>query len=336
MPHTAVVVLNYNGAALLRRYLPAVLRHSPPGSVVVADNGSDDDSRELLAHCFPQARLMPFERNLGYAGGYNRALGELGCDYCVLLNSDVAPLPGWLEPLERLLDQHPDVAACQPKILSDADPSRFEYAGAAGGFLDRLGYPYCRGRLFDHVESDHGQYDDTAECHWASGAALMVRRQAFLDAGGLDADFFAHMEEIDLCWRLRLRGFRVMAVGGAAVRHLGGGSLPYGDERKVMLNFRNNLTMLTKNLRGRWWVLTVLCRLLLDGVAAAAFLVGGHLKSALAVAKAHGAFYRALPGTLRKRRAIAAHDAAQAPLAPYSVVWRSLVRGHHTYSSLQA
>ncbi len=229
MEKTAVIILNWNGERLLREYLPEVLRNTPENHarVIVADNGSTDGSRELLRRDFPQVEVWEFPENYGFAEGYNVAIARAS-EYptVVLLNSDVAPDPGWIEALQEYMDAHPEVAACQPKLLSYTDPSRFEYAGAAGGFIDRNGYPYCRGRIFDTCETDSGQYDTPLKVDWATGACLFVRRELYLRVGGLDKAFFAHMEEIDLCWRLRLAGFDIAAVPAATVRHLGGGSLP--------------------------------------------------------------------------------------------------------------
>ena len=292
----AVIILNWNGAALLRRYLPSVVEHTRAdiADVIVADNGSTDDSLRVLADEFPSVETIRFDENHGFAGGYNRALAavEGDYDYAVLLNSDVRVADDWLSPLLTFMEEHPEVTAVQPKIMSDTEPTKFEYAGAAGGYLDRHGYPYCRGRIFDTVETDNGQYDTPAEIHWASGAAMMVRIADYLAAGGLDEEFFAHMEEIDLCWRLRLRGGKIMAVPSAKVYHLGGGSLPVGNPRTTYLNFRNSLLMLHKNLpqKVRGGLLTR--RRLLDTIAWARFLIGGHTADAKAILDAHRDFRR--------------------------------------------
>ena len=242
----AVVILNWNGAALLQRFLPSVCAHTPAhlADIVVADNGSTDNSVELLAREFPQVLLLPFPRNYGFAEGYNRALDELDYEYTVLLNSDVEVTAHWLEPLLEFVESHPDVAACQPKIRSLREPEKFEYAGAAGGFIDRYGYPFCRGRLFGTLETDCGQYDDPLDIFWASGAALFVRTAVYREVGGLDPGFFAHMEEIDLCWRIHLAGYRIAVVPQSRVHHQGGASLDAANPQKTYLNFRNNLLML--------------------------------------------------------------------------------------------
>lgn len=290
----AVIILNWNGEKLLGEFLPSVDRFTPRriADVIVADNGSTDGSLGLLRRDFPDVAVLPFDKNLGFAAGYNRALRETGYRYTVLLNSDVAVKDDWLTPLFDYMEAHPDVAACQPKIRSYRNPAMFEYAGAAGGFLDRNGYPYCRGRIFASVEPDNGQYDDTVDVDWASGACLMVRTADYEAVGGLDASFFAHMEEIDLCWRLRRSGRRVVAVGDAAVFHLGGGSLPAENPRKTYLNFRNNLLMLRKNLPAGRRRSALIRRRLLDTVAWAKMMATLDFANASAVLKAHRDYRR--------------------------------------------
>jgi hypothetical protein len=290
-PSTSVIILNWNGEKMLRRYLPSVLANtdSALGEVIVADNGSSDRSLDMLAEDFPQVRVLRLDKNYGFAEGYNRAISMVDTEYVVLLNSDVRPAEGWLAPLvEAMADG--TVGACQPKLLSDVEPEKFEYAGACGGFIDKHGYPYCRGRIFDTVETDRGQYDAPMSVEWASGAALMVRRDVYERVGGLDSAFFAHMEEIDLCWRIRRAGMAVKVVPSAAVYHLGGGTLPQGNPRKVYLNFRNNLLMLHKNLpkgvrRGR-----LFARRLYDTLAFGLFVAKRDWKSAAAVLHAHRDF----------------------------------------------
>lgn len=290
----AVIILNWNGEKLLSEFLPSVDRFTPRriADVIVADNGSTDGSLDLLRRDFPDVAVLPFDKNLGFAAGYNLALRETGYRYTVLLNSDVAVKDDWLTPLFDYMEAHPDVAACQPKIRSYRNPAMFEYAGAAGGFLDRNGYPYCRGRIFASVEPDNGQYDDTVDVDWASGACLMVRTADYEAVGGLDASFFAHMEEIDLCWRLRRSGRRVVAVGDAAVFHLGGGSLPAENPRKTYLNFRNNLLMLRKNLPAGRRRSALIRRRLLDTVAWAKMMATLDFANASAVLKAHRDYRR--------------------------------------------
>lgn len=294
MKPVAVIILNWNGEKLLREFLPSVVANTDTSiaDVIVADNGSTDGSRELLRKEFPQVKLLEFDENLGFAGGYNRALRETGYRYTLLLNSDVETPAGWLTPLHNFMEAHPDAAACQPKILSYKQKGKFEYAGAAGGFIDRNGYPYCRGRIFDTVEDDNGQYDIPVEVFWATGAALMVRTDLYEKAGGLDERFFAHMEEIDLCWRLSLMGHTLWCVPASHVYHLGGGSLPAANPRKTYLNFRNNLLLLHKNLPAADLRGALLRRRLLDTVAWAKFILTLDLPNASAILRAHRDFRR--------------------------------------------
>ncbi|MCM1510419.1 MAG: glycosyltransferase family 2 protein [Clostridium sp.] len=268
---------------MMRRFLPSVVSNTEGAEIVVADNGSDDDSLMMLESEFPSVRIVPFDRNLGFAEGYNRAIGIVESEYIVLLNSDVETPEGWLSPLVKYMDANPDVAACQPKLLAFNDKDSFEYAGGAGGFLDRFGYPFCRGRVFGVVEKDHGQYDDVCDIHWATGACMMVRRSVYLESGGLDGRFFAHNEEIDLCWRMRLFGCRVVCVPWSHVYHLGGGTLPQGNPRKTYLNFRNNLTMLYKNLPDRYLYKVMRWRLVLDYVAMLQSLLKGNVADIKAI-----------------------------------------------------
>lgn len=290
----SVIILNWNGAKLLREFLPSVITHTPDGiaDIVVADNGSTDSSINVIRDEFPTVRLMRFEENLGFAGGYNRAIAETDTKYIVLLNSDVAVDRDWLTPLYTFMERNDDVAACQPKIRAYTARDRFEYAGAAGGFLDRNGYPYCRGRLFDTIERDEGQYDTSIDVDWASGACLMVRRDVYQRVGGLDTAFFAHMEEIDLCWRMRIAGYRIAAVGDSHVFHLGGGSLPASNPRKTYLNFRNNLLMLRKNLPGNARRTALFRRRLLDTVAWFRMIVTFDFKNSAALLRAHRDYRR--------------------------------------------
>lgn len=294
MKPVAVIILNWNGEKLLREFLPSVVANTDTSiaDVIVADNGSTDGSRELLRKDFPQVKLLEFDENLGFAGGYNRALRETGYRYTLLLNSDVETPAGWLTPLHNFMEAHPDAAACQPKILSYKQKEKFEYAGAAGGFIDRNGYPYCRGRIFDTVEDDNSQYDTPIEVFWATGAALMVRTDLYEKAGGLDERFFAHMEEIDLCWRLLLMGHTLWCVPASHVYHLGGGSLPAANPRKTYLNFRNNLLLLHKNLPAADLRGALLRRRLLDTVAWAKFILTLDLPNASAILRAHRDFRR--------------------------------------------
>ncbi|MBE6283112.1 MAG: glycosyltransferase family 2 protein [Mediterranea massiliensis] len=288
MDKVAIVILNWNGCEMLSRYLPSVLASSKQDGVVVyvADNGSTDNSVEMLRCDFPQVHLILLNENHGFADGYNLALKQVDAEYAVLLNSDVQVSLHWLEPLLSYMDAHPEVAACQPKIRSLRQPDSFEYAGAAGGYLDKYGYPYCRGRIMDKVEEDRGQYDSVAPIFWASGAALLIRLRDYFEAGGLDGRFFAHMEEIDLCWRLRARGRGIVCLPDSVVYHLGGATLQKERPRKTFLNFRNNLLMLYKNLPEAELKPVMRIRACLDYVAALKFLVTGQMAHARAVMQA--------------------------------------------------
>jgi hypothetical protein len=291
MGKTAVVILNHNGSSYLKKFLPGVLSNSVGAAVVVADNHSTDDSVEWVRGNFPAVQLIQLTRNEGFSRGYNLALRQVEADYYVLLNSDVEVTPGWLGPLVRLMNAQPDVAACQPKIRSFADKTKFEYAGAAGGYLDRWGYPFCRGRLFDTLEEDCSQYDDDRDIDWATGACMVVRAPAYWQAGGLDDHFFAHMEEIDLCWRLRNMGYRVRYCGESTVYHVGGGTLNKVHPRKTFLNFRNGIVLLYKNLpAGQVWF-TLFIRMVLDGLAAFKMLFSDGPAHFWAVIRAHFDFY---------------------------------------------
>ncbi len=299
----AVVILNWNGQELLETYLPSVVEHTRGlAGIYLADNASTDDSVELCQSRFRESvTVIQNTQNGGYARGYNQALKKIKADIFVLLNSDVAVTPGWLTPLITLFETHPEIAAAQPKIKDVKRPDFFEYAGAAGGFLDALGYPYCRGRIFDTCEKDNGQYNDTIDIQWASGACLFVRSQVFWDVGGLDEDFFAHQEEIDLCWRIKNRGYRIIACGSSEVFHLGGATLAAAHPKKTFYNFRNSLFALVKNVSAPRVFVCLLLRLILDGVAGLKFLLAGKLSHFMAVLKAHFSFYRYLFKMWRKR-----------------------------------
>jgi GT2 family glycosyltransferase len=293
MSRVSIVILNWNGKEYLRRFLPILIRHSalPGAEIVVADNGSTDDSLEFLAKEHPAIRVIRLDRNYGFSGGYNRALELLDTPYFLLLNSDIEVTEGWLAPLLAEMENDPGLAACTPKIMDLQHRDRFEYAGAAGGYIDQFGYTFCRGRIFDHLEEDHGQYDDPVDIFWGSGACLLVRAERFREAGGLDERFFAHMEEIDLCWRMQRMGHRIRYVPGSKVYHVGGGTLQRGHPRKTFLNFRNNLLMLHKNLSGGKRRRTVFVRMILDGISAFRFLLQGAGSDFSAVFRAHRAYY---------------------------------------------
>ena len=286
----SVVILNWNGAQMLRTYLPSVVKSCQQSAIsdqvelVVADNGSTDNSLEVLAKEFPTVKTIVLGQNYGFAEGYNRAIAQVDSEYVVLLNSDVETPEGWLEPLLDYLDAHSEIASVQPKVRSWRDKTRFEHAGAAGGYVNALGYPYCRGRRLWGVEKDQGQYDEVAIIDWTTGACMCVRTQIYKDLGGLDASFFAHMEEIDLCWRMRNHGWQLACVPASVVYHLGGGSLSYDNPRKTYLNHRNNLLMIYKNKRHPYGVLFV--RFFLDYAAACLYLLQGRAKSCKAVFEA--------------------------------------------------
>ena len=295
MDKVAVVILNWNGAEMMQNFLPSVLACSQETgvSVYVADNGSEDDSVDMLKSDFPQVNLICLDRNYGFAEGYNKALEKVNAEYYVLLNSDVEIRDRhWLSHLILYMDTHPEAGACQPKLMSLSNPDTFEYAGGAGGFLDRYGYPYCRGRIMDTVEKDEGQYDDIVPLMWATGAALMVRAADWRKAGGLDGRFFAHMEEIDFCWRLRIMGRQIVCVSQSRVYHLGGATLSKGNPRKVYLNFRNNLLMLYKNLPEAELKEVMRMKRVLDAVAALKFLLTGDIGAFRAVRTARRDFNR--------------------------------------------
>jgi len=289
---TAIVILNWNGRKFLDMFLPKVLETSRGiADVFVADNGSADDSVNFLQNNFPEVKVIENGANLGFATGYNRALSQIEAEYYVLLNSDIEVAENWIEPIIKLMDSDKTIAACQPKILSYHQRNKFEYAGAAGGFIDRYGYPFCRGRIFQAIEQDSGQYDDVTEIFWATGACLFVRADLYHKAGGLDDDFFAHMEEIDLCWRLKHLGYKIMYCGESTIYHIGGGSLDKSAPRKTYLNIRNNSTLLYKNLPKNELYPVFLARFFLDLIAAFKFLIDGGFKHFAAVARAHIGFY---------------------------------------------
>lgn len=305
MSNCKIIILNWNGRDHLLRFLPSVIATTPKSvEIVVADNGSTDDSIDILNAQFPSVRIIRLEQNFGFAEGYNRALKEVVADYYILLNSDVETTDGWCTSLIEFMDENPQAVAVAPKLLSYCEKTKFEYAGASGGFIDRFGYPFCRGRILQITETDQGQYDDAREVFWGSGAALMFRAKEFHSIGGFDGDFFAHMEEIDLCWRAQLYGYHIYVNPQSVVYHLGGGTLPTNSPRKVFLNHRNNLRMLYKNLTrsSLFWIL--LSRMILDGVTAVAYLAQGKRSYFSAVWRAHMEFYSSLPRLRRKRRYI--------------------------------
>ncbi len=302
---TAVVILNWNGKKMLERFLPSVTAHTQgDAEVIIADNGSTDDSLDFVRAQYPGLRIIELDKNYGFAGGYNRALQQVKADYYVLLNDDVEVTPGWIEPVVAQMQQHPDTAICQPKLLMYDQRDTFEYAGGAGGFLDKYGYPFCRGRMFTSLEQDNGQYNTPGEIFWASGAAMFVRADVWHQLGGLDDDFFAHMEEIDFCWRAKNAGYRVEYCPQSTVFHVGGGTLPKSNPRKTYLNFRNNMALLYKNLPKRRLAWVMCSRIVLDYVAGFKFLMERKPKEFSAVVDAHKAFYKWLPQLKKKRQGL--------------------------------
>lgn len=305
MNHIAIVILNYNGGHFLKQFLPSVIAFSENAKIIVADNGSTDQSVEIVKTNFANVQVIEIGQNLGFCGGYNYALKLVTAEIFVLLNSDVEVTPHWLDPMADLFRNQLHVLAAQPKILSFHHRTQFEYAGAAGGFIDSLGYPFCRGRLFDQVEEDQGQYDDAQQVFWATGACLFIRSKTYFQMGGLDEDFFAHMEEIDLCWKINRAGGQVYCEPRSKVFHVGGGTLSKSNPRKTYLNFKNGLSLLMKHLAGTeiWWKLPM--RMMLDWVALARFCLGGQIKDGKMIAKAHWDFLGELRRTYRKRKQIA-------------------------------
>ena len=338
MAKVAIVILNWNGQAMLANYLPNVIEYSRQDAEVwVADNCSSDQSMRLLETQFPQVKTIVLEQNFGFAEGYNRALKQIEAEYYILLNSDVEVSHHWLTPLIEFMDSHPQVAACQPKLLAEYDKDSFEYAGACGGFLDKYGYPFCRGRIFNMVERDNGQYDYQQEILWATGACMMIRSKDYWDAGGLDGRFFAHNEEIDLCWRLRLMGRQIYCIPESEVYHVGGGTLPKSNPMKTFLNFRNNLTMLYKNLSDNELKKVMRMRWFLDYLAAFEMLIlGRNWGDFKAVFKARKAFKAWRADFDEDRRQIqASRQETEIPqIYQKSILWQYYAKGKKTFKDL--
>jgi GT2 family glycosyltransferase len=337
-PQIAVVILNWNGAKLLQQFLPSVIQNSQSNycEIIVADNGSTDDSLSLLKEKFPQVSILDLKENYGFARGYNEALKHMDADYYVILNSDVEVTQGWLEAPVQLMEADQNIAAVQPKILSYNQKTHFEYAGAAGGFIDRYGYPFCRGRIFDQVEEDKGQYDSQMDIFWATGACMFIRAEMFHEAEGFDAQFWAHMEEIDLCWRLKNRGYRIVYTPESKVYHLGGGSLAYDNPRKLFLNFRNNLWLLYKNLPGNQLFSILFMRMILDGVAALKLVGELNFNGIKSVLKAHWHFYKSLNELHRRRMSVLRNKEFIKPkeMLHKSIVFQFYVRKKKRFSDI--
>ncbi len=338
MKKLAIVILNWNGAQMLRTFLPSVIEHSASDGVevCVADNASADDSLEVMHRLFPDVRLVLLEQNYGFAEGYNRALAQTDAEYCLLLNSDVEVTSGWLAPMLDYMDAHPEVAACQPKIRSYHRREEFEHAGACGGFIDCYGYPFCRGRMMETVEKDGGQYDSIIPIFWATGAALLIRTADYREVGGLDAKFFAHMEEIDLCWRLRSRGRGIVCIPQSVVYHVGGATLNKDNPRKTYLNFRNNLLMLYKNLPEAELRPVMRVRWFLDMVAALQYLLKGEWGNVRAVLRARKDYASMRLGyrQLRDENMVKTVQPVQLERFSWGLLWRYYVRGVRRFSQL--
>ncbi|HCE58987.1 MAG TPA: hypothetical protein DER09_14430 [Prolixibacteraceae bacterium] len=335
---TAIVILNWNGVKMFDIFLPSVIQHSTSGNteIIVADNGSTDTSVAHLRQNYPTVKIIELKENSGFAEGYNKALKLVEADYFVLLNSDVKVTSNWIESCIRLFEADEKLAAIQPKILSFNNPELFEYAGAAGGFIDKYGYPFCRGRMLNRVEVDENQYDQPTPIFWASGACMFVHSSAFREAGGFDGDFWAHMEEIDLCWRLKSLGYKIQYQPESVVYHLGGGTLSYGSPKKVYLNFRNNLWMLYKNLPKHQFKRIFLARMALDGVAAVKFILGFNFREFWAVLKAHASFYRNLGKLMAKRKQVQQQVVVKEHLEVYprSIMWKFFLEKKRRFSEL--
>jgi GT2 family glycosyltransferase len=335
MNKTAVVILNYNGRKYLTDFLPSVINNSPDTTIYVADNASTDDSLAVLKNDFPSVKIIQLFENHGFAQGYNEALEQIKdqFQYYILLNSDVEVTPNWIEPIISLMESNPNIAACQPKILSYHEKTHFEYAGAAGGFIDRLGYPFCRGRVFLSIEEDFGQYNDTREVFWATGACMFVRADIFHNLEGFDGDFFAHMEEIDLCWRMKHAGYQVFASGESTVYHVGGGTLHKSNPFKTFLNFRNGLVMLYKNHPDKGLYRTLSTRLILDGIAGIKFLLFDSWEDCWAVARAHFNFYFHFRTWHKKRKKIQKRDDL-GQIFKRNTVWQHFVKGKERFEEM--
>ncbi|MEW7278906.1 glycosyltransferase family 2 protein [Aquimarina sp. 2201CG1-2-11] len=327
----AIVILNWNGKSLLEQFMPSVVKYSKEATVYLADNASTDDSIEFVKYTFPEVKIVKNEVNGGYAKGYNDALEKIDADVYCLLNSDVEVTQDWLVPIEEKFTTDSNIAAIQPKILDYKKKTHFEYAGAAGGYIDRLGYPYCRGRVFDTLEKDMGQYDDTTTIFWASGACLFIRKQIFEEVGKLDEDFFAHQEEIDLCWRIYNQGYKIVYTGASVVYHLGGATLQVMNPKKTFLNFRNSLFLLLKNVPGNsvWFLLFM--RMILDGIAALRFILKGKFLHFIAIFNAHMSFYMKFGLFIKKRRNLFRRGKYY---SLFSVVWQYFILKRKHFNQL--
>jgi len=338
MLKTAIVILNWNGKNFLEKFLPILIQNTkePETEIIIADNNSQDKSIHFLNETYPNIRQIIFDKNYGFTGGYNRALNQIDAKYYVLLNSDIEVTPNWLTPLVDVLDKDETIAACQPKIKSYHQKEMFEYAGAAGGFIDKYGYPFCRGRVLESIEKDDGQYDSITDIFWATGACMVIRSDLYKEHGGLDDDFFAHMEEIDLCWRLKNLGHRIVCNPSSTVFHVGGGTLPNNSPFKLYLNYRNNLFLLYKNLPKGKLYKTIFIRMILDGISAFVFLLKFSFSSFSAVFKAHLSFYKELRKLRNKRKLIAKENLASSlkEIYPHSIVFDYFIKKKKEFRKL--
>ena len=336
MARIAVLILNYNGEEHLRKFLPSIISNSPNCDIIVGDNCSSDNSIQLLETSFKEIQVIKLASNYGYAEGYNQLIKQVNNEYIALVNSDIEATQNWAEGLSSILDSDERIAAVQPKILSYTKRNKFEYAGAAGGYIDRYGYPFCRGRIFSTIEEDHGQYDDTREVFWASGACFMIKKSVFDELGGFDKDFFAHMEEIDLNWRMHNVGYKVMYTGNSTVFHLGGGTLSYDNPRKTYLNYRNSWSMLLKNLPEENRAAILFRRWILDITGIFFYLFQLQLRNSLAVIQAQYYVFRNRKKINNKRSVVINSSNIDPTIAPnkFSLVWQYFFKGKRRYSDL--
>lgn len=334
---TAVVILNWNGEKFLKQFLPSLIKYtqSPENEIIIADNGSSDNSVKFLKENYPAIRLILFDKNYGFTGGYNRALSQINAEYFVLLNSDVEVTENWIEPIISMMDNDKKIAAAMPKILAFNSKNDFEYAGASGGFIDKFGYPFCRGRIIGTLEKDSGRYDSITDIFWASGAAMFLRADLFNRAGGLDNDFFAHMEEIDLCWRLKNMGYRIVVNPKSVVYHVGGGTLPNNSPRKIYLNYRNNLFLLLKNLPENKIIPVIFSRLILDCLSGFIYFATLKFGFFFAVIKAHFNFYGKIGKTLKKRNNQITKIHKHKEIYRKSIVFNYFLKKKNTFSKLK-